>query len=73
VSCNGDADAPDPSRDVTHVYGSTGTATPRVDVWYRVEYAIAGGERQAIPGFANVTGEGEALQILEARSQLVDG
>jgi hypothetical protein len=65
--------APYPSKDVTHVYESTGEANPRVDVQYRGEYSIAGGERQPISGFANVTGEGEALQILEARSQLVDG
>jgi hypothetical protein len=65
--------APYPSKDVTHAYESTGSATPRVDVQYRAEFSIAGGERQPIPGLATVTGEGETIEIYQARSQLVDG
>lgn len=65
--------APYPSKDVTHQYASTGTVAPRVDVRYRAEFSVAGGERQAVPGFATVTGTSEELSVLEARTQLVDG
>ena len=65
--------APYPGRDVSHTYRQTGSVTPRVDVRYRAEFTVDGGERQPIPGEANVTGTGESLQVLEARAQLVDG
>jgi hypothetical protein len=65
--------APYPSKEITHLYEQTGTVTPRVDVQYRAEFTVDGGERQPIPGFATVTGTSEELTILEARARLVDG
>ncbi len=65
--------APYPSKQVTHVYETTGSVAPRVDVRYRAEFSVAGGDRQGVPGFANVTGASEDLNIVEARAQLVDG
>lgn len=65
--------APYPSKEITHLYEQTGTVSPRVDVRYRAEFTVDGGERQAIPGFATVTGTSEDLTIMEARTRLVDG
>jgi hypothetical protein len=65
--------APYPSKEIAHQYRDTGTVTPRVDVRYRAEFTVDGGERQQVPGFATVTGTSEELAILEARTRLVDG
>lgn len=65
--------APYPSKEVTHLFETIGTVTPRVDVRYRAEFTVDGGARQPIPGIASVTGTSEELTVLEARTRLVDG
>jgi hypothetical protein len=65
--------APYPSKEITHLFETMGTVTPRVDVRYRAEFTVDGGARQPIPGIATVTGTSEELTILEARTRLVDG
>jgi hypothetical protein len=65
--------APYPSKEIAHQYLDTGTVTPRVDIRYRAEFTVDGGERQPVPGFATVAGTSEELAILEAHTRLVDG
>jgi hypothetical protein len=67
------AGAPYPSTEITHTYEQTGEVSARVDVRYRAEFTVDGGQRLSIPGVAEVTGVSEELVILEARTRLVDG
>ena len=62
---------PHPNLDVTHEYARTGSVVVSLDTTYTGEYRIGDGDWVAIPDTLTVTGEGQALQVLEAVPQLV--
>jgi hypothetical protein len=63
-----------PSKEIVHRYRKAGqTVHPSVTVTYRGSFSVDGGAFQPIPGTVTVAGQPGALEIAEARSELVAG
>lgn len=60
-----------PDLDVTHVYTSTGSYEPSVDIVYSGRFRVDGDEWHDFPDTHTVEGESESLEVVQARPELV--
>ena len=60
-----------PDHDVIHVYASTGEVSASVETTYSGRFRIGDGDWQPIPDTLTVAGQSVAMEILEAKPQLV--
>ena len=61
------------TTDVSHTYKHTGSVAPYVVITWTGTFTVDGGRPQPVIGTATTTGPGTALQIKQARSELVAG
>lgn len=65
--------APYPRKDVVHRYQQPGPVQPTLTVVYRGQYSVAGGPWLPIAEPVTLAGPPVALQVMEARAELVAG
>jgi hypothetical protein len=63
--------APYPDHDVAHIYLDSEPYQASVDVTYGGEFSVDGGPTIPIPGTVTIAGPQVAVEVLEARAQLV--
>jgi hypothetical protein len=59
--------------DVTHTYQDTGAVTAHVEITWTGTFTVDGGAPRAVLGTARTVGPGTALQVKQARAELIGG
>lgn len=59
------------AESVRHTYAAAGSVAASVETAYRARYRVDGGDSRRIPGTVAVTGPVTAVEVVQARSQLV--
>lgn len=65
--------APGTGGAVEHSYRRAGDLAPRVDITWSGSWSVAGSPEQQVPGTVTTQGVAAAVQVREARSELVGG